>query len=361
MKAFLNKAFNLPALRRNSRLQWVDYLKGIAIILVVYRHALIGIQRSGIEVSSALVNANMVFYSFRMPLFFLLSGIFVSASLAKRTVHEFIYNKFGLLLYPYLVWATLQITLQIVLSRFTNAGRSWIDYTYIFYQPRELDQFWYLPALFNTSVLYVLVKTKLKPAAWLQCLMGLVFYFARPHLGKISMLTDWMEFYFFFALGDALGNVFFTPRIQALLKKPLLLVCAAPPFVAAQVYYLQHQVNDAPFLLIALTGCLFMLLIAFQLQRMNLFFFLRVLGYHSLYIYVMHVMITALVRILLVKLGIHQSAILLLGGIAGGVTIPVIVYNYCINDGMAWFLFRFRKTKTTRGDAKKLAPAALAS
>ena len=85
---WLSKAFNLPALKK-SRLYWVDYLKGIAIILVVYRHSLLGIQGSGAPTPAYLENANMIFYSFRMPLFFMLSGIFASLSLRKRSVKQY--------------------------------------------------------------------------------------------------------------------------------------------------------------------------------------------------------------------------------------------------------------------------------
>jgi fucose 4-O-acetylase-like acetyltransferase len=70
------------------RLFWVDYAKGIAIILVVYRHILIGIERSGIEVSVWLRNANEMVYSFRMPLFFILSGIFISRTISREYVHK---------------------------------------------------------------------------------------------------------------------------------------------------------------------------------------------------------------------------------------------------------------------------------
>src|ERR1700750_67395 len=155
INSFFSKAFNLPALQK-SRLHWVDYLKGIAIILVVYRHSLLGIQQKGISVPDYLVNANMIFYSFRMPLFFMLSGIFISRSLSKRTVGQFIYTKFESLMYPYFIWATIQISMQIFLSSYTNSSRTFLDYTYIFYQPRNLDQFWYLPALFNATVVFVL-------------------------------------------------------------------------------------------------------------------------------------------------------------------------------------------------------------
>src|SRR5687767_539325 len=103
-----SEAMNLSVLEKN-RWPWVDYLKGIAIILVVYRHILIGIERSGLEVPQYLVNANMIFYSFRMPLFFILSGLFISSSLVKRSLQKIIGLKFENLMYPYLIWSFLQI------------------------------------------------------------------------------------------------------------------------------------------------------------------------------------------------------------------------------------------------------------
>jgi peptidoglycan/LPS O-acetylase OafA/YrhL len=45
----LVRAFNTPILQK-KRLEWVDYLRGIAIVLVVYRHALLGIERSHVVV-----------------------------------------------------------------------------------------------------------------------------------------------------------------------------------------------------------------------------------------------------------------------------------------------------------------------
>ncbi|HEV2355698.1 MAG TPA: acyltransferase, partial [Puia sp.] len=143
------RAFNTAVLQKN-RLAWVDYLRGIAILLVVYRHVLLGIQNSGYVLPAAYLNANIMFFSFRMPLFFILSGVFISGSLAKKSLGRIVYSKFELLLYPYLIWATVQITIQIFASHYTNANRTAFDYLYIFYQPEKIDQFWYLPALFNS-------------------------------------------------------------------------------------------------------------------------------------------------------------------------------------------------------------------
>ena len=189
MRDLVSRGFNLSVIQK-SRLQWIDYLRGIAIILIVYRHVLVGIERGNIEVPPILINANMIFYSFRMPLFFILSGIFISSSLAKKSLKELIGIKFEKLFYPYLIWCVLQITLQIFFSGVTNSDRSLIDYTYILYQPRHLDQFWYLPALFNTTIIYLLIKTKFKVNSGIQLIIGLGFYFLAPHLQSISMISD---------------------------------------------------------------------------------------------------------------------------------------------------------------------------
>lgn len=346
LQYWFSKAFNLPLLQK-TRMQWVDYLKGIAIILVVYRHVLLGIQRSGLIVPAWLVNANMIFYSFRMPLFFILSGIFIGGSLAKRSLGQLITIKFENLIYPYLIWAFIQVSLQIILVRFTNSDRSFRDYAYILYDPRQLDQFWYLPALFNTTLLYLLVKTKLKPSATLQLLLGLILFFLRPHLHLVSMLSDWMEFYLFFALGDTISAFFFKGSSQQFLKNPWPLLIMIPVFIGCQIYYLSQPEDyykdilfgQVQFLIIALTGCFTMLLLAFRLQIWNTLSFLRILGYHSLYIYVIHVIVAAFTRVLLTKfLGIHNPVALLLGGITAGVTAPIIFYNLLIKDGICWFL-----------------------
>src|ERR1700738_2093896 len=106
------KAFNTAILEK-SRLAWVDYLRGLTILLVVYRHVLVGLERSNLKIPEALVKANMIFYSFRMPLFFILSGIFINSSIARRPLKKLIFIKFENLLYPYFIWSFIQVTLQI--------------------------------------------------------------------------------------------------------------------------------------------------------------------------------------------------------------------------------------------------------
>lgn len=353
VKELYNKAFNLSLLKK-SRLEWVDYLKGIALLMVVYRHVLLGIERSSITIPEEMMTANMIFYSFRMPLFFILSGMFISASIAKRSFKQLAGIKFENFLYPYFIWVFIQITLQIVMGGSTNSDRGLKDYGFIFYQPRALDQFWYLPALFNTTVIYLVVKTKLKANTWMQIVLGLTLYFLSPLCESISMMSDWMEFYFFFALGDALSEFFFRDKTQKSLAKPYLLLLAIPIFIVTQIFYLKNGeeyysdvfIGRMWFLLIALVGCTSMFLVALRFQIWKVFSFLRVVGFHSIYIYVMHVIIAAFMRMVLTKVfHIYNPVILLPVIIAFAVTIPIAFYNLFGKDGIFWFLFSYKRNK----------------
>jgi fucose 4-O-acetylase-like acetyltransferase len=374
---WISKGLNLPALEK-SRLHWVDYLKGIAIFQVVYRHILIGMDRSGLFVDNVrhvslipdfIWSANNVFYSFRMPLFFILSGVFLQNSLKKRSTGTFLLNRFEYLIYPYFIWASIQICLQLAAPHSqANASRSWQDFGYIFYQPQKLDQFWYLPALFNATLVYTLTKVYLKIPSWAQLVMGtclFLFYFNTPHIDRYSMFTDWMRFYIYFALGDVLTHFFFSKGFQKFMHNPWSLLIVTPAFAATQFYYLHmHGEVLAPALLgISLVGCTTMFVCAGLLERWNIFNFLRIFGYHSLYIYVIHVMVAAMVRNFLVyKLHIHDVYAVLFLGILLAMLIPVFFYNYLVKDGPLWWMFYFRKSsmreREKSGGQRTSAPAA---
>jgi fucose 4-O-acetylase-like acetyltransferase len=378
---WIAKAYNTSILKE-KRLEWGDYLRGLAILLVIYRHVLIGLQRSHMFVPQGLIDANMIFYSFRMPLFFILSGIFISKSLAKHSVKKLAGIKFELLIYPYLIWTIIQITLQILLSNFTNSDRTWIDYSYIFYQPRSLDQFWYLPALFNTTMIYVLLKTKLNVKPGAQLLIGIVLYFLSPYFQEVSMISDWMSFYFFFAIGDAISGFILKDSTQDFFKNPYALLLVIPIFILSQQYYFQHNFSNfaiaeratlsshdyvrhirdqIDFLFVAFTGCLAMYILAFQLQNWKKLRFLRIIGYHSLYIYVMHVIVTACVRLALVRIcHITNPYLILLISIALGVAVPIAFYNLFIRKHALYFLFTYKKKKPKSVQPKTVRPTVIA-
>lgn len=82
-----------------KRLEYIDYAKGIAILLVVIGH-LLQYNLSGTS-SKGLFD---MIYSFHMPLFMFLSGYVASFSIERHVASkcDFIKNKARSLLFPFI-------------------------------------------------------------------------------------------------------------------------------------------------------------------------------------------------------------------------------------------------------------------
>jgi uncharacterized membrane protein YcfT len=101
--------------------------------------------------------------------------------------------------------------------------------------------------------------------------------------------------------------------------------------------------QPALFALTALAGGAFVIHVSFLLQRLDIFRFLRVIGYHSLYIYVMHLMITSTTRIVFVKVfDYYNIPVIMVISIIIGLVLPIILYNIAERAG-AWWLFSLKK------------------
>lgn len=369
---WISSAFNSSILGKKRSI-WVDYLRGIVIILVVYHHTFLGIEKIGIPVPKSIISANMAFYSFRMPLFFILSGIFTSISLHSKSITKIIWDKFNLLFYPYVIWAVIQITLQIILPRYIHSDSNYSDYFRIFYQPKRLGQFWYLPALFNSTMIFVFVKARLKIGVGSNLALGIILFLLAPFINGNSMMSNWMRFYIFLVIGDILSPFILKKEFQNRLKKPVYIISMIPLFIIAQYYYFHYigarsleddsakfgidyswySVNELGFLTTSLVGCFTFIVFSFLLEKWNRFQWLRVIGYHSLYIYIMHVMIVSFVRMILTSfLGVHNYLIILAAGITFGVIVPVIFYNL-VGKNYLWFLLTLKKPPVKKQEVKQ--------
>ncbi len=356
MSGIINLLFNTDSLRR-KRLPWVDYAKGIAILLVAYRHVLYGLERSGLGIHPYLMNANEIFYSFRMPLFFILSGIFINKSLARRSVISFINTKWKILLYPFLLWSIIQITLQIIFSRYANASRSFNSYSEIIMIPNDIDQMWYLLALFNVTVLYMIVKVFLRVKPIFQVFIGVVFYYLSSVFTS-GPQYDILFYYLFFAIGDFLSSKMLDKTNYENYASVKLFWILLPIFVASQWFFVGHldikYSHIFLFAIVALIGCAFMLNICFILQKSGKLKIMRVIGYLSLYIYVVHVIITATLRNFFTKgLGIHNVPVLLFMILLLGIALSMISYNLVMRMG-GWFLFTLDKKEDEYPKSQRL-------
>jgi fucose 4-O-acetylase-like acetyltransferase len=316
----------------SGRYAWVDYAKGIAIIFVVYRHVLYGLLYSGVAADPLLMDANEMLYGFRMPLFFFLSGLFFASSLKKRGSGDFLVTKINTLLYPYVLWCFIQLTLQIIFSDYTNFKRGVGNYIDILLHPRGMLQQWYLFALFNVSALYLFTHSVLKLKAPVQVLLGLVLPALIPFVGDISTLSDVMMFYIFFCLGHISAPFFFQDRVQQQLGSGYNALLLLPAFILAQYYCMKHpETNIYLFSALAMLGVILVIMVSFLLAKYKKLTFLQTLGHHSLYIYLLHLGIVFLLRLALLRTGLEISMPLMTFIlVTAGILLSLVLYRICL-------------------------------
>jgi len=352
--------FNSGYILSNKRFGWIDYDRGISIILVTYRHCYEGMENSGMKMHDypILEYLNYFLFGFRMPLFFIASGIFVGGSLRKRGLGAYSKNRVQTILYPLLVWGIIQISLQILFSAHTNSSMSVRNYLDLLIDPRTTGQFWYLNALFCVGILYSFLKVKAKMQLWHQILLGLALYFFGAYLRTtpvyIGFAMDICKFYFFFALGDAVSGYIMSEKAAKTFTSwkfvvPMLIAFFSIQYIFTDInldrgsdYFVE---NNMPFffLLVAVVGCTVSMIVSFSLKRYQAAPFLRVVGYNSVHIYCMQIIAMSVTRLFLTKI-LHVENIPIIFGISllCGVMIPMIFYNICLRLNM-WWLFTLKK------------------
>ncbi len=347
--------FDHTAPRRDS---WLDYDKGISIILVSFRHCYESLANTGLDMKSypALEYINLFLFGFRMPLFFIASGIFFSSSIAKRGLGKYAVVRVQNILYPMLVWGSIQLTLQILFSSYTNTVYGPSDYLSLITDPRRTGQFWYLNALFCVGLLYAFLKIKFKLNIYSQLILGLLMYFGvsvlRQQFIYLGFIMDILQYYLFFGIGDFISTLVKSEQSKKVLSSYWLLLILLPIFFIVQYlftdlnmlhqdsYYVEHTM-PVFYLLVSSVGCLLSINISFILSALNLANYIRIIGFHSIYIFCMQIILMASVRIFLVKVCLITYVPLLVSVLLfTGIIFPIVVYNLFVKMKMEW-LFTF--------------------
>jgi fucose 4-O-acetylase-like acetyltransferase len=322
------------------RITWIDQAKGIGIFLVVLGHTLRGLKASQIIPDSrAFRLTDSWIYSFHMPLFFLLSGLFAERRI-DRGARAFVRDKLATLAYPYLVWSVLQTLAQFATSRYANHRPSLSDLGWILIEP--ILQFWFLYALFLISLFYyALRRCGLGPPGVLAA-----FTASWATRGWIPYLGWWplnasRNNGIYYALGSALNRLGWTERLEQA-PSPAMISTAILGYgvVAASA---SRALEGPPLLGLAVTLCgiAASVALAVLLGRANGADFIRVMGVSSLEIYVAHTIASAGTRVVLKEvLRVRDGAAHVLLGTIGGIVLPLVLARLC-RRYHADFLFRF--------------------
>jgi fucose 4-O-acetylase-like acetyltransferase len=327
----------------NYRFQWVDIAKGIGIILVVYGHVVRGLHSSKIIGEQIFYFSDTLVYSFHMPLFFVLAGLFFMKSMGKYTSGKLFVEKCKTILYPYIIWSLFQTGTKIMLSKFTNGGEELNSLNSLLtclFIPRA--QFWFLFALFFINLFNLLLISVFRHI-WLiiSIIIGLVYYLFPVSL---FVFSNALHYLIFFNIGILASNILLNNSFLKTASKLSFLVISILLFLIVEYVYVCKSLRISFYSLItALTGLFLVIQTAYKIDTYRGFpsKLLNFVGRYSLEIYILHILVVGGIRILLsVFLGVQNVVIHITLGTLCGVLIPFIITHLFVSQ--KWYKIIFR-------------------
>jgi uncharacterized membrane protein YcfT len=305
-------AFSAPS--APSRIDWVDYAKGICIVMVVMMHSVLGTELAAGQ--TGFMHLLVAFAKpFRMPDFFLISGLFLSVVI-DRDWRTYLDRKVVHFAYFYLLWVTIQFGFKAP-SFAAEQGWAHVGALYLesFIEPFGTLWFIYLLPIF-----FVVTKATRR-------LPPLLIWAVAAALETAHVTTGWTvidefaaRFVYFYS------GYWFAAQVFALSDRARLRPAAAIAGLAVWALIdagaVHGGIAEWPVisLLLGFAGACAIVVIGTLLARMQWLNFLRYCGEHSIVIYLAFFLPMATTRTLLLKFApVHDIGLLSLTVTVAGV------------------------------------------
>jgi fucose 4-O-acetylase-like acetyltransferase len=309
---------------RPARQDWVDIAKGIGILLVVYGHTARGVVAAGMGAEhDGLRLVDSVIYSFHMPLFLFLSGLFFYSSLQKRGALGLVLNRVDTVLYPYVVWSLLQGFIEVMLGPYTNGT---VSVTQVLDLAEPRAHFWYLFTLFLLTLVCTVIYLRLQPRFHgLVVAVAAVIFIRQTEMPDIESAHYLYFCLVYFAAGIWFSQYqeFFQDHRRKLLW-PVLALFATAQWLFHLVYEMTYKDIGLPLLLLAGVSILAVVLMSGVLSDFAPRWLIY-LGASSMTIYLMHILVGSGLRVVLHKfLGVEDVTLHIAAGMALAVLLPLL-------------------------------------
>jgi uncharacterized membrane protein YcfT len=303
-----------------ERIDWVDYAKGICIVMVVMMHSVLGVEKAAGEIG--FMHALVAFAKpFRMPDFFLISGLFLSVVI-DRDWRTYLDRKVVHFAYFYVLWAAIQFGFK---APGFAAESSWAHVGYL-YLESFVEPFGTLWFIYLLPIFFVVTKLTRRIAP-------ILIFAVAALLESRHIFTEWTlidefcaRFVYFFA-GYWLASYVFALSDRAR-SNPALAVIALILWALINGALVEFGYSERPVISLALglAGASAIIVVGTLLARVRWLDFLRYCGEHSIVIYLAFFLPMAASRTLLLKTGVIPdigmvSLIVTVAGVAGALVI----------------------------------------
>src|SRR6201994_386511 len=203
-----------------GRVDWVDYAKGICIVMVVMMHSVLGVELAAGR--TGFMHVLVAFAKpFRMPDFFLISGLFLSVVI-DRDWRTYLDRKVVHFAYFYVLWVTIQFGFK---APAFAAESSWAHAGYL-YLESFIDPFGTLCFIYLLPVFFVVTKAtrRLPPLA----IWGIAAFLEMTHTSTgWTAIDEFAARFVYFYTGYLFADRVFAMSDQARARPMLALAALA--------------------------------------------------------------------------------------------------------------------------------------
>ena len=323
---------NQEPITSGIRSKLVDIVKGVAIILVAYGHTAQGVVHRGWWTVRGAAFSRALIYSFHMPAFFFVAGLFVHGSVVRRGSRGFAVEKWKTVLYPYLLFALIFAAIQPVVGRF-EFGRAPLRWSVFLVHLIDGDASWFLFALFFC---FMLALATVRLPDWLRFLVaagvGMTPAFGPPLTNQV------LREFCFMAAGMWVGaGVFWLERVPRIAAALGLIVLAV--FQVGAIYF-YGAAGRWTYIVLGLSGTAGLFLLAKLVERMHLGNALAWVGRASLAIFLLSAFGQGAARSVLIgAFHTHEFWLQLLLPTVFAVLIPAIVWYQQRQWHLEWLFY----------------------
>jgi uncharacterized membrane protein YcfT len=316
-----------------SRVDWVDYAKGICIVMVVMMHSVLGVEQAAGQ--TGFMHVLVAFAKpFRMPDFFLISGLFLPLVI-DRDWRTYLDRKVVHFAYFYVLWVTIQFGFK---APSFAAESSWSHVGFL-YLESFIEPFGTLWFIYLLPVFFVVIKlTRKFPPLLIWTIAALLE--AAHIVSGWTVIDEFCARFVYIYTGYVCAEYVFALSDRAR-ANPSAALAALALWALVDGSLVFIGVSEWPLisLVLGLAGACAIVTIGTLLARMHWLNVLRFCGEHSIVIYLAFFLPMASTRTLLLKTGIiHDIGTVSLIVTIVGVVGALLIWRAALATG-ANFLF----------------------